>query len=137
MIHDCTITERYLVLVLAPVIFDLDAMTTGGDVLAWKPEMGTRIACIPRDGGAVQWIHTDPFFVWHFGNAYDDGDDVVVDFSWWSSFGLDPGPGLAAAPSPGPGSRPQRGGRAHPPGRPRRASSPASTTGAPVEPTGT
>jgi carotenoid cleavage dioxygenase-like enzyme len=92
MIHDCTITERYLVLVLGPVIFDLDAMTTGGDVLAWKPDLGTRIACIPRDGGAVRWLHTDPFFVWHFGNAYDDGDDVVVDFSWWSSFALGPDP---------------------------------------------
>ena len=48
MIHDCAITERYLVLVVAPVIFDMDAMTNGGDVLAWKPEMGTRIVCVPR-----------------------------------------------------------------------------------------
>ena len=88
MIHDCTITERYLVLVIAPVVFDLDAMMSGGDVLSWKPDLGTRIACIPRDGGAVQWLHTDPFFVWHFGNAYDDGEDVIVDFSWWSLFSL-------------------------------------------------
>jgi carotenoid cleavage dioxygenase-like enzyme len=88
MVHDCVITARYLVLVLAPVVFDLDAMMTGGDVLAWKPDLGTRVACIPRDGGPVQWVHTDPFFVWHYGNAYDRGDDVVMDFSWWSSFSL-------------------------------------------------
>ncbi len=92
MIHDCVISARYLVLVLAPVVFDIDAMMTGGDVLAWKPELGTRIACIPRDGTPVRWLHTDPFFVWHHGNAYDQGDDVVMDFSWWSSFtlGADP-----------------------------------------------
>jgi carotenoid cleavage dioxygenase-like enzyme len=93
MVHDCVITSRYLVLTLAPVVFDIDAMMTGGDVLAWKPELGTRIACIPRDGGPVEWVHTDPFFVWHFGNAYDDGEDVVVDLSWWNQFTLRPSPG--------------------------------------------
>jgi carotenoid cleavage dioxygenase-like enzyme len=93
MVHDCVITERYLVLTIAPVVFDIDAMMTGGDVLAWKPELGTRIACIPRDGGPTEWIHTDPFFVWHFGNAYDDGADVVLDLSWWESFSLKPLPG--------------------------------------------
>ena len=92
MVHDFVITPRYLVLVLAPVVFDLDAMTTGGDVLSWQPDRGTRIALVPRDGSEVRWIETEPFFVWHFGNAFDDGDDVAVDFSWWSSFslGIDP-----------------------------------------------
>jgi carotenoid cleavage dioxygenase len=89
MVHDCVITARYLVLVLGPVVFDIDAMMTGGDVLAWKPGLGTRIACVPRDGSPVKWVHTDPFFVWHHANAYDVGDDVVLDFSWWSSFSLD------------------------------------------------
>lgn len=92
MIHDFTITPTYLVLVIAPVLFDLDAMTSGGDVLSWRPDLGTRIALVPRDGSDIRWIETDPFFVWHYGNAYDDGTDVVVDFSWWSSFtlGADP-----------------------------------------------
>lgn len=92
MVHDFTITPTYLVLVLGPVVFDLDAMMTGGDVLSWRPELGTRIALVPRDGTEVRWIETDPFFVWHYGNAFDDRGDVVVDFSWWSSFSLRPDP---------------------------------------------
>ena len=92
MIHDFTITARYVILVLAPAVFDLTAMSTGGDILAWKPELGTRIACIPRNAGHVRWIDTDAFFVWHYGNAYDHYDDVLVDFSWWNNFslGVDP-----------------------------------------------
>ena len=97
MIHDFTITPTYLVLVIAPVVFDVDAMMTGGDVLSWQPDLGTRIALVPRDGSAVRWLDADPFFVWHFGNAYDDGADVVVDFSWWSNFGLGVDPDRSGA----------------------------------------
>ncbi len=97
MIHDFTITPTYLVLVLGPVVFDLDAMMTGGDVLAWQPDLGTRIALVPRDGSEVKWVETDPFFVWHFGNAFDAGSDVVVDFSWWSDFSLAANPDRTGA----------------------------------------
>ena len=116
MIHDCT---HHRALPGAGrrrrSIFDLDAMTTGGDVLAWKPELGTRIACVPRDGGAVRWLHTDPFFVWHYGNAYDDGDDVIVDFSWWSSFSLGPDPTRTGAFTRARALAAHRRRRAHPP----------------------
>ena len=72
MIHDFAITERNLVLTIGPATFDLGAMTTGGAVLKWQPELGTRIAVIPRDGSSgPAWIHTDAFWVWHFANAYE------------------------------------------------------------------
>ena len=97
MIHDFTITPTYLVLVICPVVFDLDAMMTGGNVLSWEPDLGTRVALVPRDGGEVKWIDADPFFVWHYGNAFDDDGDVVVDFSWWSSFSFAPDPSRTGA----------------------------------------
>jgi carotenoid cleavage dioxygenase-like enzyme len=85
MIHDFAITDRFLVLVVGPVVFDIDAMMSGGQVLKWAPERGTRIGLIARDGSRpTQWIDTDAFWVWHFANAYDDGDDVVIDFPMWS-----------------------------------------------------
>jgi carotenoid cleavage dioxygenase len=92
MIHDCAVTERFLVLVVAPAVFDLNAMMSGGAVLGWQPELGTRIAVIPRDGsGPTRWLETDAFFVWHFANAYEDGGDVLLDFPWWSDFSMGPG----------------------------------------------
>jgi carotenoid cleavage dioxygenase len=105
MIHDFAITEHHLILTIGPAQFDLDAMLTGGAVLQWKPELGTRIAVIPRDGSSgPMWIHTEAFWVWHFANAYElyssgatdatsDELRIVVDFPWWSTLGL----GLADA----------------------------------------
>ncbi|MET0626992.1 MAG: carotenoid oxygenase family protein [Acidimicrobiia bacterium] len=85
MIHDFAVTERNIVIMLGPAVFDIDAMLTGGQVLEWMPELGTQFAVIPRDGSApVTWIHADAMWVWHFANAYDDGDAVVLDFPGWN-----------------------------------------------------
>jgi carotenoid cleavage dioxygenase len=90
MVHDFCITESYVVLFVGPLTFDLDAMLTGGDPLAWRPDDGMRIAVVPRDGSAPpRWITTDPFWVWHFANAYErptagGGTEIVVDHTRWS-----------------------------------------------------
>ncbi len=100
MIHDFAITQHYLVLIIGPAVLDLRAARAGGGALQWHPELGTRIAVIPRDGSSgPQWIQTDAFWAWHFANAYEvpapgPGDGsvgapaVVVDFPWWSNLGL-------------------------------------------------
>jgi len=99
MIHDFAITEHHLVVTIGPAVFDLDAMFAGGPALQWRPELGTRIAVIPRDGPAeATWIHDEAFWVWHFANAYEapasptapahsDGMRIVLDFPWWSGLG--------------------------------------------------
>lgn len=78
MIHDMALTEKYVVLFVNPLVFDLAAAMTGGAILSWQPDRGTRIALIPRDGSAVQWIDTEPFWVWHFANAFDNQDGTVT-----------------------------------------------------------
>ncbi len=99
MIHDFVLTARYVVLVVAPAVFDLEALTSGGVVLSWQPDLGTRVALIPRDGGPTRWVQGDAFWAWHFANGYDDGEDVVVDFPWWSALtvGSLPSSGLRGA----------------------------------------
>ena len=52
MIHDCAITARYVVIVIGPLQLDVNAMLSGGQPILWKPELGTRVALIPRDGSA-------------------------------------------------------------------------------------
>ena len=101
MIHDMALTARFLVLVLGPLYFDVHAAMSGGSLLAWRPEDGTRIALIPRDGGPVRWSHIDTFWCWHGANAFDDGDGpdapVVLDYVQWNApGGLVPGPKQSA-----------------------------------------
>ena len=102
MIHDMALTSRYLVLFVCPLIFDLEGVMTGGSMLSWQPDDGTRIALIPRDGGPVRWVHTDPFWVWHFANAFDGpgpDDSVIVDYVEWSypgGFADEPRPATSA-----------------------------------------
>ncbi|KOV67305.1 carotenoid oxygenase [Streptomyces sp. AS58] len=99
MIHDMALTDRYLVLVLAPAYFDIAAAMSGGSFLAWRPERGTRVALIPRDGGPVRWADDEAYWLWHTVNAYDAPDDgrVVLDYVQWPALSLGPGPG----PAPG------------------------------------
>ncbi|MGC4957539.1 carotenoid oxygenase family protein [Actinomadura citrea] len=100
MIHDMALTGRYLVLVLAPAFLDLAAALQGGSFLDWRPERGTRIALIPRDGGPVRWARDTAFWVWHTVNAYDTpAGHVVLDYVQW------PGPGLGPRPA-APGGAP-------------------------------
>lgn len=82
MIHDVAVTERKIVFVLAPVTFDLEGRRQGKPFLAWRPELGTRIAILDRADlqGQITWLDADPFFVFHFLNAYDDRDAIVIDY---------------------------------------------------------
>ncbi|MFF7176977.1 carotenoid oxygenase family protein [Streptomyces sp. NPDC008121] len=104
MIHDMALTDRYAVLVLAPAFFDLGAAMAGGSFLAWRPEHGTRVALIPRDGSPPRWASDDAFWLWHTVNAYDDGPGedapVVLDYVQWSRLTV----GGSAAKEEGPAS---------------------------------
>jgi carotenoid cleavage dioxygenase len=83
MMHDFAITERHAVFLDAPAVFDLQSFASGGPMLQWKPEHGTRFGVLDRDGDGsdVVWIDTDPCYVFHFLNASTsaDGRQVTVD----------------------------------------------------------
>ncbi|PRC50699.1 apocarotenoid-15,15'-oxygenase, partial [Mycobacterium sp. ITM-2017-0098] len=44
-------------------------------------DVPSRFAVIPRRGDTsqVMWFEADPTYVLHFPNAYEDGDEIVVD----------------------------------------------------------
>ena len=82
MVHDCSITERWMVVYDLPVTFDLDAAMSGTSFpYAWNEAHGARIGLVPLGGRGsdVRWFEVEPCYAFHPLNAYDDGDRVVID----------------------------------------------------------
>jgi carotenoid cleavage dioxygenase-like enzyme len=84
-VHSIGVTESTLVLVETPLRIDLRGVVspfTDGffDLLEWDPERGTTLYVVDRDSGeTLTTTTTDAWFTFHTANAYDDGDDVVLD----------------------------------------------------------
>jgi beta,beta-carotene 9',10'-dioxygenase len=82
--HSFGMTERYVVLAEYPLRVNPLKLALGGDSFIesyrWQPERGTRFLVIDRrDGGVKMKATAEPFFCFHHVNAWEDGDDVVVD----------------------------------------------------------
>jgi carotenoid cleavage dioxygenase-like enzyme len=80
MVHDCAITERYVILLDLPCTFDLEAAAKSDFPYVWNPSYGARVGLLPRDGDAAQisWLDVPLCMVFHTLNAYDTADGRVV-----------------------------------------------------------
>ncbi len=82
--HSFGLTERWLVLAEFPFVVNPLALALSGrpyiENYRWKPERGTRFTLVDRaTGRASTGFQTDACFAFHHVNAYEDGDEVVVD----------------------------------------------------------
>lgn len=80
MLHDCAITERYVVIFDLPCTFDVQAAMNGPFPYVWNPDYGARVGLLPRDGRAedVRWFEVPLCYVFHPMNAYETADGQVV-----------------------------------------------------------
>jgi carotenoid cleavage dioxygenase-like enzyme len=82
MVHDCSITERWMVVYDLPVTFDLDLAMQGGRFpYVWNDAHQARVGLLPLGGRGedVRWFDVAPCYVFHPLNAFDDGERVVLD----------------------------------------------------------
>ena len=78
--HDMAFTKRFAIIGDFPLFWDPEKLARGVHRAKYFPEMGTRFGLVPRDGkGPVRWFTASPTYVLHFSNAYEDGDDVVIE----------------------------------------------------------
>jgi len=91
MLHDFIATERHLVFFVSPlrlkVLPTLAGLRGLSENLAWEPERGTEILVVPLDRPqeVTRW-RTEAFYQWHFVNAFERGDDLVVDVIRYPDF---------------------------------------------------
>jgi carotenoid cleavage dioxygenase-like enzyme len=91
--HDMTFTENYSILNDCPLFWKEDLIERGIYATQFHRDMPTRLGVIPRYGTEkdIKWFECDATYVLHWINAYEDGDEIVVD----GYFQFDPSPGVA------------------------------------------
>lgn len=77
MVHDCSITKNYFVLLDLPVVFKPEPMALP---YLWDESYGARVGLLPREGSAedVVWCEVDPCYVFHPMNSFEDANGRVV-----------------------------------------------------------
>ncbi len=81
LIHDCAITDRFVVVLDLPMTLSMRTILAGhGFPYAWNPRHPARLGLLPREGAAADmiWLPLDPCFVFHAANAYDLPDGRLV-----------------------------------------------------------
>jgi carotenoid cleavage dioxygenase len=79
--HDMAFTENWSILNDLPLYWDPKALKEGFYSNMYNRDLPSRFALIPRHGSSneIRWFEADPTFVLHWTNAYEEGDEVVLD----------------------------------------------------------
>lgn len=82
--HSFGMTERFLILTECPLVVNpLRLLLSGKPFIRnyqWQPDRGVRFHVIEKDSGRlIRTARSEAFFTFHHVNAFEDGDDVVLD----------------------------------------------------------
>ena len=81
MIHDCGVSERYIVLPMIPQVMDLERIRRGGILFQWESKVDQVYVVISRDGEAkdIRYFRAPNAFPGHVINCFDEGGKVYLD----------------------------------------------------------
>ena len=81
MVHDFVVTDRHLVIVIPPFVFEPEAAQGGAafaDAFAWRPELGSRVLVVAKDDfGERRWHQLPAGFGFHHGNGWEDAGGAI------------------------------------------------------------
>lgn len=79
--HDMCFTENFAILNDCPLFWDPDLIARDIYATGFHPDMPLRFGVIPRRGTEhdVKWFECDATYVLHWINAWEDGDEIVID----------------------------------------------------------
>lgn len=71
-VHDFLTTDEHVIFPFFPATIDPRRAMNGGPVVAWDPELGTRIGIMRRDASVntIRWFSGGPCYAFHHVNAY-------------------------------------------------------------------
>jgi len=88
MVHDFAVTERHLVFLMPPLVFDGKRKQAGASFLdahVWRPELGMRALVVDKQNWEQRQLLTLPAgFLFHVGNAWEEdtprGARIHIDY---------------------------------------------------------
>jgi beta,beta-carotene 9',10'-dioxygenase len=91
--HSFGLTERWIVLAEFPFLVNPLGLALSGrpyiENYRWKPQRGTRFTLIDRETGVGgPKFETDPCFAFHHVNAFERGEEVIVDLCAYPDAGI-------------------------------------------------
>lgn len=89
MVHDFAVTERHLVFLMPPLVYDVKRKEAGAtflDAHVWRPELGMRALVVDKKNWDRRQLLTLPAgFLFHAGNAWEEstprGTLVRIDYA--------------------------------------------------------
>lgn len=81
--HDFAVSEKHTLFLDFPITLDIERAMSGGAALDYEESHGARIGVMPRFGtdADVRWFEVKPGVVVHTANAWEEGDEVVLQAS--------------------------------------------------------
>ena len=79
--HDMIFSEHWSILNDVPLFWDAELLKQDIHAARLHEGLPSRFALIPRHGRTedIRWFDATPTYILHFLNAYEDGDEVVMD----------------------------------------------------------
>jgi all-trans-8'-apo-beta-carotenal 15,15'-oxygenase len=90
--HDFALTSKHLVFVIDPLVLRVTRFLLGFSALdrsfEWQPERGSLVVLVPRNGDRARVTECEPFFHFHFANAFEEGSDTVIDLCRYEDYAI-------------------------------------------------
>lgn len=79
--HDIAFTQNYTILNDLPLFWDPDLLDNDIHATRFFADIPSRFGIIPRFGEteSIRWFEAEPTYVLHWVNAYEAGDEIVLD----------------------------------------------------------
>ncbi|WP_417620667.1 carotenoid oxygenase family protein [Parasphingorhabdus sp.] len=79
--HDMAFTENFVIFNDCPLYWKPELIERNLYIPSYHPDEPTRFGIIPRLGQPedIQWFEARPTYVLHWTNAYEEGDEIVLD----------------------------------------------------------
>jgi carotenoid cleavage dioxygenase len=80
MLHDFVNTENYVIFPIFPCTMSFERLMRGEPIFMWEgDQLPTVFIVTDKDGNEVTRIETNPCYAYHFANAYEVGNTILID----------------------------------------------------------